>query len=308
MSLQEQERAMFDLMFDHELRERFLQKPQQALSTYELDEQEKADFLVIRPDALQVDAKMRVFMIMGQLCQELPLTCAIASAFEGGIDKLKSMVDVQLMSTHVRERAAVFATAVRDWLAEQRVESEHLHAMILAVVGAEIAMAWSSASLKKAILAGEKLDTKAPPVPGNWAQQPASLVPFVCAVIVPQSYALLRQQLTPGDSEALWSCLTQSPVDMQQLILVLQNEDPRLMVSRAITGDLEHCDPTISQQTIELSDGFASFIQHMNGQYSVEFILQQLKLAGAEDDMLTGVKSGFYELFKAGMLRQINAG
>ena len=51
MSFIEQERALFDLLFNAELREAFLSKRCAALSSYALTPQELADFEMIRPDA-----------------------------------------------------------------------------------------------------------------------------------------------------------------------------------------------------------------------------------------------------------------
>ncbi len=61
MSFDQQEKAMRDLLFDQTLRERFAKQGVQALSAFELTEEEKNDFLTIRVKALNVDAGMRVY-------------------------------------------------------------------------------------------------------------------------------------------------------------------------------------------------------------------------------------------------------
>ena len=74
------------------------------------------------------------------------------------------------------------------------------------------------------------------------------------------------------------------------------------MVSRAQIDHMSMCEPTVRHQTTELSEGFAPLFQHINGTNSINTILLQLKQAGASDNILDGVKRGFYQLLETGML------
>lgn len=303
MSLAEQERAMFDLLFDAPLRHAYLADPQEMLARYDLTEQEQSDFSSMRPDALEIEGNMRTYMVMLQLCRELPLTCVIASALPGGTDQLKSFVDAGLMRINVRERPAHFGVKVRDWLAQQGEIPEAWLTMLVAILGAELANAMTSASLKQALDNGDQPAATTNEIPQDWITHPVTVASHVSAVVLPQSYRWLKDRLCPCEGEQLWPSLTNEAVPMETILAALAEEDPRLVITRAITCEDNGCDISISQQTIELSSGFASFMQNLNGQYSVGFILEQLKLAGADEQMLSGVETGFLELVKAGMLK-----
>ena len=67
MSFQEQERALFDLLFDRSLRENFCKNSIVAFSEYALDDHELDDFKEIRPDAIELDASMRTYLILTQI-------------------------------------------------------------------------------------------------------------------------------------------------------------------------------------------------------------------------------------------------
>jgi len=80
MSFIEQERAMFDLLFDTELRSAFNSNNSNTFSEYDLSAKEISDFDVIRKDALEIDAKMRVSMVLSYLCKQYPLSCSVVSS------------------------------------------------------------------------------------------------------------------------------------------------------------------------------------------------------------------------------------
>lgn len=303
MSFIEQERAMRDLLFDAGLREQFSAQGVAALSAYQLSDEEQSDFLSIRIDALKIDAGMRVFMLLSQLAAEMPVSIVIMSAFEKGIEAVKAMVNIELIKTPTYERGALLGTEIRDWLADRAMPDQKLQSMLLAYVGAEIAVNWSRSGLQKAIMKQEYIAQDISEIPGDWKQKPIELVQYVSAVIVPRSYDGIKKMLCRAAGDQLWSHTSKNPLALEQLQTLLGDEDPRLLVSRAIATQQAVIDPGVGIQTIELSEGFASLMQYINGQYSTDFILQQLNAAGAPDQMLQGVEAGFLELLKTGMTR-----
>lgn len=94
MSFEEQERALFDLLFDNVIRQQFCKDPVAALIDYDLDEAEIADFDEIRPDALVLDAKMRRNLLLTHICRAFPISFAIVSSLNDGRSLLKSLVEV----------------------------------------------------------------------------------------------------------------------------------------------------------------------------------------------------------------------
>jgi hypothetical protein len=68
MSFAEQERALFDLLFDTAYAKNLL-KILNCVTDYQLSKEELADFLVINPHGLALDANVRVDLILGQWCR-----------------------------------------------------------------------------------------------------------------------------------------------------------------------------------------------------------------------------------------------
>ena len=141
MSFAEQERALFDLLFDTALRERFIKNDSIALTEYQLTTEELADFAVINPHGLALDANVRVDLILGQWCRTLPLTFSLLSSLTGGLLLLRRFVDSQTMRHAPIERVVFFATRLRQALiAEPAVALDEL-AFIVAILDAELGMA-----------------------------------------------------------------------------------------------------------------------------------------------------------------------
>jgi len=110
MSFREQERALFDLLFDQSLRENFCKDSTNAFSDYELDDDELNDFKEIRPGALELDASMRGYLILTHICRQFPVTFSLVSSLQNGIDLLQGLINLQTMRCHPTERATVFAS------------------------------------------------------------------------------------------------------------------------------------------------------------------------------------------------------
>ncbi len=305
MSFAEQERALFDLLFDKVIRQQFCNDSVAALSDYDLDEAEIADFNQIRPDALVLDAKMRRNILLTHICRAFPISFAIVSSLNDGRSLLKNLVDTQTMRTSSLERSTVFGKRLRDELARFTFDAQAEQAMIIAILEAELAMALTGASLKREVLESGQKPGEILPVAEDWSSRAIELAAHVGAVIIPQPYADLKRAFCIVSDTELWTHLGHSPVSKKLRNKVLQNEAPRLLVIRARISHMSHCDPTVNHQTAELSDGFAPLFQHINGSMSVEQILAQLQQTGAPEQILQGVRAGFLRLLAFGMLKLI---
>ena len=280
MSFIEQERALFDLLFDTPLREKFIKNPTSALTDYGLSKEELADFLVINPHGLALDAKVRVDLILGQWCRTFPLTFSLLSSLNGGLLLLRSLVDSHTMRRAPIERVVVFAQRLRQALiAKPAVALDEL-SLIVAILDAELGMAMTSESLKK----------------------PVSLASYISAAMIPLSYDVLKKALCPCLGAELWRYLNKTPLLSADRQRLWQQADARLLVAKAKVSTLSDSDPTIDHVTIELAEGFASLFEYVNGSMSVEQILQQLTQMGAPESLLQGIKSGFRQLSVAGMI------
>ena len=74
-----QERLLFDLVFNDKVRQLFATQPQKLFANYQLSTQEQADFTGINPHALALDVRVRVDLILSQWCRSLPLTFSLVS-------------------------------------------------------------------------------------------------------------------------------------------------------------------------------------------------------------------------------------
>ncbi|NKB35785.1 MAG: hypothetical protein GKR93_01260 [Gammaproteobacteria bacterium] len=302
MSFQEQERALFDLLFDRSLRAHFCKDATQALSPYDLGVEELADFQAIRPDALEIDAKMRRGFILTHICRAFPLSFSLVCSLDGGRDILKDLIDSEMVRANMLERSILFGTRLRELLLAYTFERAKEQTTSIAILEAELSMAMIASSLKKQVLDNSYEATDPAEFGADWSDKPIKLAAHVAAVIVPQPYADMKRLLCPVADTELWSHLAQNPPGRAQRRRVLENENRRIFFARARINQFSRCDPTVDFQTMELSDGFAPLFQHVDGHNSSDVILKQLAQAGADDKILSGVKEGFLKLLQNGML------
>jgi len=302
MSFEEQERALFDLLFDNGLRARFALEHQAALSAYDLSEMELADFGVIRPDALALDAGMRRNIILGHLCRYFPVSFALVCSLDGGRALLKTLVDARTMRAASPDRAQVFGTRLREALAAFAFDTAAEQPRIMAIVEAELAMAMTAASLRRHLLDGGCAPVENAEIPADWSARPVRLAGHVGAAIIPQPWAELRKAFCPVAPTGLWEHLSGNALGRKQRNAILKREVPRLLVVKAQVSHLSRCDPGVEHRTVELSDGFAPLFQHVDGSLSVDGILAGLKGIGAGAAVLEGVQAGFRQLLENGMM------
>ena len=302
MSFQEQERALFDLLFDQSLRENFCKDSTTAFSEYELDDDELNDFKEIRPGALELDASMRGYLILTHICRQFPVTFSLVSSLQNGIDLLQGLINLQTMRCHPTERATVFASQLREQLPTCKIDSDKELVMITAILEAELGMAWTSATLKQKVLEGELPSENINQIDEDWLNEPIKLAAYVSAAIIPQSYVKLKETLCPCEDTALWAHLSKTQISASLRKKTLANEEPKLFITRAHVSTLSRCEPTVDHQTAELAEGFAPLFQHVNGTNTTGQILDQLKQAGAANEILQGVEAGFHQLLTSGML------
>ena len=302
MSFQEQERALFDLLFDHKLREHFCNEQEQALRAYDLSVEELTDFAAIRPDALDTDAKMRRGFLLTHICRAFPLSFSLVCSLDGGRDILKGLVDSQTVRANSLERPNLYGTRLRDALLKFRFERANEQTMLIAILEVELSMTLIASSLKKQVLESGHAPPDRAGVGVDWFDKPIKLAAHVAAAIIPQPYADMKRLFCPVADTELWSHLGQNTLSRSERRAVMENENRQLFFARARVSQFSRCDPTVDFQTMELSDGFAPLFQHVDGRNSSEAILTQLGQAGADEKILTGVKEGFFKLLQNGML------
>lgn len=300
MSFFEQERALFDLLFDTPLREKFIKNPTTALSDYHLSAEELADFAVINPHGLALDARVRVDLILAQWCRSFPLTFSLLSSVGGGLALVKHLVDSQTMRQAPNDRLIFFGTRLRQALIAKPLLSLEELSLIIAVLDAELGMVSTSRLLKRSILSEQY---QAPVLSSeDWLHKKITLAPYVSAAMIPLSYGILKKALCPFLGAELWRYLNKTPLLAVERQRLWQQADTRLLVVKAKVSVLSDSDPSIDHVSLELPEGFAALFEYVNGTMSVQQILQQLQQMGAPESLLQSIKQGFVQLYAAEMI------
>ena len=296
MSFIEQERALFDLLFNTELREEFLAKRTAALSSYALSPQELADFAVIRPDALAIDANMRTSMILSQLTRSYPMSMSLLSSLSSGLDSAKTWVNSALMQQAPKQRPLIFGQSMATWLKHHSFSSSAEEKLMLNIQEAELSMAWTAANT---------IEPTAPirhSLPQSWPQQPIRMAENISAALLPLPYTELKQKLCTATDSQLYRQLNKQATSPAVIDELLAQKDRHLLVTLACL-ESGVCDPVTHHRSLVLNEGFAPLFQHINGHNSVVEILMQLTQAGANNNIVHSVKAGFEQLLLQGMLK-----
>lgn len=302
MSYAAQEQALLDLLFDRERRAAFRADRRGALAGYDLSAQEAADFDTVRLEALEMDALARVNFILAQYCRSYPLAFSLVSSLPAGLDLLRACVDAGLVRTPPNERAGAFGMRLRERLAAAPgLADARERALVTSIVEAELGMACTAQLARAEALAGQS--TAPAPLPADWLQRPLRLAPLTSAAILPRPYADLKAALCPCTGAGLWRQLGREPLPAATRTAVLAAPDLRLLVARASIVRDSPCEPVAEHATVELGEGFARLLPHIDGRSSVASLLERLRGAGAAEALLAGVLAAFRELARQGMLQ-----
>ena len=303
MSFAEQERALFDLLFDHGLRDRFRKSSVAALHDYALDDDERADFSIIRADGLALDAWLRADFVLSHLCRTFPLAFSLTSSLPGGLDLLRQLIDTQTMRTPPAERTATFGARMRELLAANQFNSAREQAAVIAIAEVELGMAMTGGALRQTLATGESPPAPAPGLDAGWLDRPVQMAPYVSAAVIPRSYPQLKSALCSCADTELWAHLSGTPLPASLRSEALTRDEPRLLLAQARVTHLSACDVSIEHTTMELSDGFAPLFAHVDGKTSVAEILGQMRRIGAPEGVLQGIQAAFRQLLEAGMVK-----
>ena len=137
MSFLEQERALFDLLYDNDVRESFCKGSIAALKQYDLSDEELKDFSVIRTDALQLDARIRADLLLSHFCRAFPVSFSLIASLDDGLGFLKSLIDIETMRTEVLDRTTTLGKRIGQSLTSFKFHSTDEQAKVSAILEAE---------------------------------------------------------------------------------------------------------------------------------------------------------------------------
>ena len=131
-----QERLLFDLVFNDQGTSVVCDTTTKLFANYQLSTQEQADFSSINQEALALDVRVQVDLILSQWCRSLPLTFSLVSSLSNGLALLKQLVDSQTMLQAPNDRIVYFATRLRQQLiAQPQIDLQRL-SLLVAVLDA----------------------------------------------------------------------------------------------------------------------------------------------------------------------------
>jgi len=303
MSHEAQERALFDLLFDAAQRARFAQDRESALARYKLSDAERADFVEVRLDALELDAQMRVDLILQRMCRAMPVSFSLASSLPQGLDHLRAGIDVAYIDAPHSERASLLGRRLRAFLVSASFPRQLEQSAAVALGDAELSMTLTAKGLRDALLAGTQ-EFAVPGTKPDLSNDALVLAPHVSVALLSQSYSALKRALCPAADAELWPRLCKAPLPSSRRSETLAHEAPRVLVARAHCTHRSACEVTIDHRMLELSAGFAPLIQHLDGRMRLSTLLDELRRAGAAEKVCEGVRAGFAQLVAQGMLQR----
>lgn len=300
MSFANQERLLFDLVFNDSIRQLFKQQPKKIFTHYQLNSTEQADFIGMNHEALALDVRVRVDLILSQWCRSLPLTFSLVSSLSNGLALLKQLVDSQTMQQAPNDRVVYFATRLRQQLISQpSIDLQEL-SLLVAVLDAELGMASTSRLLKLAVINEQELNDNSSDAFNSQAK--ITTADYVSASLLPLPYQQLKQALCPCSGAELWRSLNKQPLSAKERQQLWTQGEAHLFVAKAKVAMVSLCEPNIEHDTAELAEGFANLLSHVDGSMSVDEILQQLQQIGASAELLVNIQQGFKLLWERGMI------
>lgn len=302
MSLKAQENVLFELLFDDDFREEYSQNAASALSLYGLTSDEVNDFLPLRLDALELEADVRKRMILSQICSQAPLSIAMLSSFENGLDIAKKIIKPFIVRAIVSERCSLFLQQLIFLKDELLFFNEQDQILFTQILKLELCFAKQLSHSNLHHLRQCKDDEDNAAKNSNIECDKALVLsPLLGVNYLPLSYWQIKKELCAVDSHLLWRELQETPILIEQrlgLFTAMSEDSSKCIISLARLLQSSPTDPKTDLHIIEMIDGFLPLLNKVNGERSLNDILQLFESAGASADMIQKVIQGFETLFQ----------
>jgi len=302
MSFEAQENLLLELLFNQTLRKRFLEDSNKFLNDYSLSNEEKEDFYCIRPDALLMDASMRSNIVLRQLCKALPISFSIYSSLPDGLTTLVQLISPDLMKQKLEYRPVIFAERLIETLNASWIPGKAVMEKIIQVINTEKQLAYNKYLVIQAGNFNHNAENNPPTISKKHLDLKLSLAPFVIFTELPLSYSELKSSLCPKPDAQLWNHLQQHPLTTSIRDSLFENNEPRLLISRASITTVSDCDPVIDHFTVELSHGFKNILTYLECKPSINEILAQMQHVGADIHMMQSIQNTLLQLIESKLL------
>lgn len=303
MSLEVQEKVLLALLFDKPLRDAFFINKQKALQKFSLSLDEIEDFLVIQEEGLLFDAQLRIDLILSQLAKQLPLTFSLLSSFEQGLIQLQPLITVDFVLQPLNKRLRYFTLMLEPIILSLPYLSQADADCCCAIFLCEKERVLQADLLRNKVMNTDKSSSISE---SQIVQGRLYLCEHVSTTLIPLSFIALQQLLKVYDNSDIWQSLRQSPLTSNERLYLLNHYDPRLLCTKALISYQSTIETIIDYKTIELAEGFLPLLAYINGEYTLQYILNELKAVGADSDMLESIKLRFLDLIQQSFIKTVN--
>lgn len=231
-------RYLMRLLFDEDLRERFLAERAATLdeaASSGLDSASVAYFSRLDGAGLEIDAAARRRYLMSALCRAYPLTAAAIGAAPGGARRLSAFL-ASIPDRDPSGRSAAFGDHLARLLDLDAwgAPPPAIH-LCQAMLSLERAMVDNAAACREAIAAGRDVASARPPASTALKQKVLVLPPFSAIATLPAPTHLITAALDgvgPGDA---WQRIEGGALDFDRLVTIARADaSPVTVLTRAV--------------------------------------------------------------------------
>ncbi|MCK5881603.1 MAG: hypothetical protein KAG18_06975, partial [Sinobacterium sp.] len=250
--------------------------------------------------ALALEADVRKRMILSQICVQIPLSTALLSSFEEGLNCLKISLKSFIVRAPISERAALLMQQLIFSLDDMPFFNEQDKTLLRQVFELEhcFAKQLSRQHIETLTTPLVNIRTESEALPRHKA---ISLSPLLGVTYLPLSYWQLKQELCSVEPQLLWRELQNNPVLIEQRVSLFSSmttESSKCIISLPRLLSASETDATFDLHIIEMIGGFLPLLNKVDGTRSLDDILQLFSSAGASESVIAQAEQGFQTLFK----------
>jgi hypothetical protein len=229
-------RFLLALLFDADLRERFIADRAGVLAEHGLAGAESQPFLGLDAHGLELDAAGRRTYLMSALCRGYPLTAGALGALPEGPRRLAAFLASERLWGDRGQRAVAFGQHLQRLLElDPWGLSPAMKGLLGSLLALEAGLADRAARLRAAVERGEAVE-----MPRAWSnneikRRKLALPPFLLAVELPVPTALVRTALDQLGPEDAWHKIESGRLQASRLLSVARADAmPVTVLSRAV--------------------------------------------------------------------------
>ena len=233
--VERQQTFLLRLLFDAEMRERFVTDRQALFDAHDLCATDRALFGPLSSFGLLRDATMRADYLMRAICRGFPLSANALGSRPGGRAALAGFLSSPALfgATHLRQRA--FGKHLRRLLDLDRDLHPKVRALIGALLAIEIARVENATSVRAAWAEGAPPPVPSRPRKAQRRRGKVALAPFTLVAELPFATSLIHGALGGHEADAVWPAIDAGSIQPARLVSVARSiEMPVTTIERGV--------------------------------------------------------------------------